>query len=116
MIRRPPRSTLFPYTTLFRSGQLGEDVLTDRRGCCEIQVAGERQAAAALCFGDVQGGRLLVGTPGHGDLPPPRRAAGHRGRRDRWGEHEPQRGAGGPGSEVDVAGERVDELKSPSAE
>src|SRR5688572_31993756 len=23
MIRRPPRSTLFPYTTLFRSGQLG---------------------------------------------------------------------------------------------
>src|SRR3712207_7286398 len=32
MIRRPPRSTLFPYTTLFRSGytrglcQVGEDV------------------------------------------------------------------------------------------
>src|SRR2546430_3772216 len=24
MIRRPPRSTLFPYTTLFRSGPLGE--------------------------------------------------------------------------------------------
>src|SRR5256885_14276457 len=24
MIRRPPRSTLFPYTTLFRSGELGE--------------------------------------------------------------------------------------------
>src|SRR2546422_11011390 len=23
MIRRPPRSTLFPYTTLFRSGYLG---------------------------------------------------------------------------------------------
>src|SRR2546430_4390341 len=28
MIRRPPRSTLFPYTTLFRSGWLGGD---DRR-------------------------------------------------------------------------------------
>src|SRR3712207_8142022 len=27
MIRRPPRSTLFPYTTLFRSG--GLDVLRD---------------------------------------------------------------------------------------
>src|SRR2546422_11551497 len=27
MIRRPPRSTLFPYTTLFRS-----DVLADRHG------------------------------------------------------------------------------------
>src|SRR5690348_17458393 len=27
MIRRPPRSTLFPYTTLFRSGALYELVL-----------------------------------------------------------------------------------------
>src|SRR3712207_7917666 len=26
MIRRPPRSTLFPYTTLFRSGALHGDV------------------------------------------------------------------------------------------
>src|SRR2546422_5173862 len=25
MIRRPPRSTLFPYTTLFRSKALGQD-------------------------------------------------------------------------------------------
>src|SRR3712207_8080843 len=25
MIRRPPRSTLFPYPTLFRSGLAGED-------------------------------------------------------------------------------------------
>src|SRR4051812_49781512 len=24
MIRRPPRSTLFPYTTLFRSGEIAE--------------------------------------------------------------------------------------------
>src|SRR3712207_8245451 len=35
MIRRPPRSTLFPYTTLFRSphdgaGQLGPDMAEDR--------------------------------------------------------------------------------------
>src|SRR3989442_3198688 len=27
MIRRPPRSTLFPYTTLFRSGGVGAHVL-----------------------------------------------------------------------------------------
>src|SRR5438477_9861643 len=27
MIRRPPRSTLFPYTTLFRSGRLDRDAL-----------------------------------------------------------------------------------------
>src|SRR5690348_17702836 len=29
MIRRPPRSTLFPYTTLFRSGPVGQ--LGDKR-------------------------------------------------------------------------------------
>src|SRR2546430_8724834 len=28
MIRRPPRSTLFPYTTLFRSWKLGPDETT----------------------------------------------------------------------------------------
>src|SRR2546429_7045198 len=27
MIRRPPRSTLFPYTTLFRSGRLHAEAL-----------------------------------------------------------------------------------------
>src|SRR2546427_9587002 len=33
MIRRPPRSTLFPYTTLFRSGErAGRAVATHRPG------------------------------------------------------------------------------------
>src|SRR5437588_2202810 len=33
MIRRPPRSTLFPYTTLFRSLQrVDTDAATERRG------------------------------------------------------------------------------------
>src|SRR2546427_5779678 len=27
MIRRPPRSTLFPYTTLFRSRRVGEEII-----------------------------------------------------------------------------------------
>src|SRR2546426_8591908 len=31
MIRRPPRSTLFPYTTLFRSQRVHEIRLPDRR-------------------------------------------------------------------------------------
>src|SRR5256885_9573976 len=31
MIRRPPRSTLFPYTTLFRSGGVGRSALGLRR-------------------------------------------------------------------------------------
>src|SRR5687768_18241210 len=30
MIRRPPRSTLFPYTTLFRSAEKREERLHDR--------------------------------------------------------------------------------------
>src|SRR2546429_6470073 len=30
MIRRPPRSTLFPYTTLFRSRELGKDPATGK--------------------------------------------------------------------------------------
>src|SRR2546421_5978128 len=29
MIRRPPRSTLFPYTTLFRSGEARAQVIMD---------------------------------------------------------------------------------------
>src|SRR3712207_8896129 len=29
MIRRPPRSTLFPYTTLFRSPEIGARILQD---------------------------------------------------------------------------------------
>src|SRR5256885_4270304 len=32
MIRRPPRSTLFPYTTLFRSGLASTLTLEDRHG------------------------------------------------------------------------------------
>src|SRR3712207_8076467 len=32
MIRRPPRSTLFPYTTLFRSSQDNDEAQVDVRG------------------------------------------------------------------------------------
>src|SRR5256886_7519959 len=35
MIRRPPRSTLFPYTTLFRSGRDAVDELVERRAARE---------------------------------------------------------------------------------
>src|SRR5437588_9238479 len=50
MIRRPPRSTLFPYTTLFRSeqGPLGEDdhfsfSRSDRRGVMDSIDFGRRK-------------------------------------------------------------------------
>src|SRR3712207_7443935 len=40
MIRRPPRSTLFPYTTLFRSNwHAWRDVSTDGQPC--VRVHGE---------------------------------------------------------------------------
>src|SRR3712207_8948567 len=45
MIRRPPRSTLFPYTTLFRSGDLA------------VERGGEAVAGPALHLrGDLVGG------------------------------------------------------------
>src|SRR5258708_22790039 len=43
MIRRPPRSTLFPYTTLFRSITIAE-----RRPLAMVQVAGRGEEGAAL--------------------------------------------------------------------
>src|SRR3712207_9249611 len=44
MIRRPPRSTLFPYTTLFRSEQVVERV----EAGAQAQDRGVEVAAAAL--------------------------------------------------------------------
>src|SRR3712207_9578163 len=40
MIRRPPRSTLFPYTTLFRSLGSGGGAWGDRRPGSEWEVCG----------------------------------------------------------------------------
>src|SRR3712207_7370741 len=42
MIRRPPRSTLFPYTTLFRSPSAGQPVWIDLAGECECTLAAQR--------------------------------------------------------------------------
>src|SRR3712207_8754804 len=57
MIRRPPRSTLFPYTTLFRS-VLGDarDERRERRGVAERQAQHGRDLAA-----DLLGHRVLAG-------------------------------------------------------
>src|SRR5215211_4984292 len=44
MIRRPPRSTLFPYTTLFRSARPGveQDRVHEEAGEVDLRVAGAR--------------------------------------------------------------------------
>src|SRR3546814_12883468 len=66
MIRRPPRSTrtdtLFPYTTLFRSEDDGEDApdvvaggIAEALGAQRIEVEGDRGAAVLV------EGRLRVG-------------------------------------------------------
>src|SRR3712207_8722802 len=58
MIRRPPRSTLFPYTTLFRSCRRGRDL--DRRGDLDLGRGGSRRGRS----------RLLDGRGRDGDLDP----------------------------------------------
>src|SRR2546430_6175777 len=49
MIRRPPRSTLFPYTTLFRSRQTRTRILRGARDE-EKKIASEKTAAARATF------------------------------------------------------------------
>src|SRR3712207_6915389 len=57
MIRRPPRSTLFPYTTLFRSEGKGRDAIVHRVGAVQphaVQTAqaGEQPIAQLSLVGD----------------------------------------------------------------
>src|SRR5256885_6000956 len=63
MIRRPPRSTLFPYTTLFRS----------------VRITGHaagRRAGHGVCAPPALGGRRARRRPGLGPAHPVRRSAG----------------------------------------
>src|SRR2546425_9931100 len=49
MIRRPPRSTLFPYTTLFRSSDLNGD------GCPDLYIANDFQEDDFLYYNNCDG-------------------------------------------------------------
>src|SRR2546421_13100133 len=53
MIRRPPRSTLFPYTTLFRSRKVSYEVVTGARRLADA--LGGRVDALILASGAVKG-------------------------------------------------------------
>src|SRR3712207_7105122 len=60
MIRRPPRSTLFPYTTLFRSSMQADlsallDVLSD--GLAQLQRGVRLEVARAYLAGVNGGGK-----------------------------------------------------------
>src|SRR2546426_12841391 len=77
MIRRPPRSTLFPYTTLFRSASGGNDDLehAERYVLVDQRQSHDRAPGHALALrpvshplGDRRGiARLLSFVPGRGD-------------------------------------------------
>src|SRR2546428_4288957 len=65
MIRRPPRSTLFPYTTLFRSQHAGAAEFNEHRTRGELgEVARERDRAQLV-------GRAAVPSRSHCCLRPP---------------------------------------------
>src|SRR2546422_5728667 len=71
MIRRPPRSTLFPYTTLFRSLALWDEKNEPPGGGATERI--EQRAAARrrmwrdlLLFGEHTGGSPASGSDPHG--------------------------------------------------
>src|SRR2546430_7192057 len=55
MIRRPPRSTLFPYTTLFRSADavFGRDHAVARQPACECLLARGGRGVTCAATGGV---------------------------------------------------------------
>src|SRR2546430_15384521 len=94
MIRRPPRSTLFPYTTLFRSVHVRGSVTRGDRaaggqGCGETDR--RRGGGPPHPAGEGAGRRR----PGEGKGRPPR-VAGRRPRGGRGRAPKDGRGGGGP--------------------
>src|SRR3712207_8684421 len=51
MIRRPPRSTLFPYTTLFRSDWVGQPYVAVTKGSVRVAGALDRGISISSVFG-----------------------------------------------------------------
>src|SRR2546430_5695980 len=60
MIRRPPRSTLFPYTTLFRSAEPGMDPIAD--------FSGQRQDVVRRGVAAVGQGEGVLARQAHGGV------------------------------------------------
>src|SRR3712207_8737680 len=90
MIRRPPRSTLFPYTTLFRSARqeditrvyanIGKAIAAYERRIgfapsrfdryVEAELAGRAHTPASAVSRDEEAGvRVVIGRGGRGEMP-----------------------------------------------
>src|SRR5690348_18460431 len=66
MVRRPPRSTLFPYTTLFRSRRVAQEVELDaavlEHGLLDLGLAAKLRAHAREQLLEAEGlGKIIVG-------------------------------------------------------
>src|SRR5437899_8484284 len=62
MIRPPPRSTLFPYTTLFRSQWVGEPVWNSPKGGTGLTISGDyAKPNSDYGKGNTWGGRAALG-------------------------------------------------------
>src|SRR5690349_22698449 len=55
MIRRPPRSTLFPYTTLFRSARTLDHIAQDHAVVIEAAAAADVEHRLAADLDDLRG-------------------------------------------------------------
>src|SRR3712207_7836370 len=63
MIRRPPRSTLLPYTTLFRSRRIGVQVVLAEQGRKDDPISTAAHLVAALAFLEAAAGDLEAARP-----------------------------------------------------
>src|SRR3712207_9316219 len=61
MIRRPPRSTLFPYTTLFRSLRTTRRRKLGRVSRCRPSGSNSANRETSGCGGDLRGRQLPAG-------------------------------------------------------
>src|SRR3712207_8656484 len=92
MIRRPPRSTLFPYTTLFRSAggqevELARLVVEQQRLLARVGDVEGLDAVDAVALEALEGlDRLVVGLEVPERVGPDRDAAGVVDRLDRLGD------------------------------
>src|SRR3989442_2176263 len=59
MIRRPPRSTLFPYTTLFRSGKAWNQFHLEHWKLCQLTYSEQGSGSDPCCYFRHQNTQLI---------------------------------------------------------